>query len=435
MLIHAKPGVDCILIPVVRHDWTSLCTLLRTMPSPCILSGSLALVLSLDAEWVEEEKNYLLQIIKESAAQKFFSHVEFLSCNIPAHESVYIKHRLPKNSTPNLKYGLKSGPNIQFFRSVNHILETMPSVRSLLLMEADLIPLGECWLDKLNMELESADGFLLAGARYKGGTTLPECIADHINGNAVLNLSHPRFVAFISSWEQLLIECMPIAPENPYDVIIEWALAKKDSFTDTQLFQLIENMEKLYCPGKVYLETIVNLGGPHESAPDFDFSVVATLERFPQMSLLHCKAALPFADRLRNARCPEHSGIAGKAGSTSGQEYKLPSTISCIAPDEAPGSKCTWEHDAPLHAKTMTILSGINGGPLAISQFALIYATRIMTDAKEFERQIRSSRVLRKVFRMTLNTADVRARKQLLSAMLQQNIVFDDVTISCGDSL
>lgn len=415
--ISVRPVVDCILVPVVRHDWTALCSLLRTMTRPCAHAGSMILVISLDAEWIAEEKACLLRIIGDSGVREAFSRVEFLSCNIPSHESVYIRDVRPKGGAANLKYGLKSGPNIQFFRSVNHVLQTMPFVRSLLLMETDLIPLVEFWVDRLNEELESSAGCLLAGARYQGGTILPKSMADHINGNAVLNLSHPDFAKFISAWEQLLIECMPLDPRNPYDVIIEWALVNKESFAGKPLFQMVEDMEKLYRPGKVYLEAIVNLGGPHESARDFGFSVDATLERFPRMILLHCRAGLPFADQLRDARCPGGRESARQAGDALG---------------EASGFQRGAEQGSGLHVKTQAILLGINGGTQAISSFALVYAARILRDPEGFVRQIRSNRVLRQAFLMVLNGADALARKQLLGAMLLKNVLFDETAL-CGD--
>jgi hypothetical protein len=383
-------------MPLVRHDWTALVEQLRAMPHPVEKAGHPILVLSLDAEWIEEEKNYLLRVLEASGYGQFFSRVEFLSCRIPPDESVYLRHAPKDKNDPSLKYGWKSGPNIQFFRSVAFVAQSLPQVCSLLLMETDLIPLEAGWLDRLNSELAGLDGCLIAGARYQGETVQSKRLKDHINGNAVLNLSHPDFREFFAAWEALLIECMPLAPENPYDVIIEWALSKKRTLSG-QAREWASVMERLYLPGKRYLNSIVNLGGPHEALSGYRFPVADTLERFPEMVLLHCRAALPYAGQLR----------ARKAGDDA------------CAEDEFRED----EEDSRMTLIAQAVLANTNRGPGTASSLAKMYARKIHAEAALFERQLQQNRALRQAFALALNGADVDARKQLLGAMLQHDLI------------
>lgn len=392
----AAPQVDCIMMPVVRHDWTALVEQLRSLLRPAEKTGNLTLVLSLDAEWIEEEKDYLLRVLDTSGTRQFFSWIEFLSCRIPPDESVYLRHSPREKNGASLKYGWKSGPNIQFFRSVGFVAKSLPQMRSLLLMETDLIPFREGWLDRLNAELAGLENCLIAGARYQGETIQSKHLKDHINGNAVLNLSHPDFREFFAAWEALLIECMPLAPENPYDVIIEWALSKKRSLTG-QARECVAVMERLYLPGKRYLKSIVNLGGPHEALPGYQFRAADTLDRFPDMVLLHCRAALPYAGQLRVCK------VGGE---------------TCAEAEFREG-----EEDSRMTLIAQSVLANVNRGAGTASSLAKMYARKIQAAPSSFKRQFKQSQALREAFALALNGADVDDRRQLLGVMLQHDLI------------
>lgn len=384
------PQVDCLLMPVIRDEWTALVRQLRTLLLPCTGETKPVLVISLDSAWIEEEKSFLLRVMEHAGLSGAFSGVEFFSCDIPAHESVYLRRRPGKHQAYILKYGWKSGPNIQFFRSVNYIRQAMPAIRSILLMETDLIPLMPGWLDALNRELGEEEGFLLAGARYMGGTALPDTIADHVNGNAVLNVTHPCFAGFIQQWERLLVDCMPMVPDHPYDVIIEWAMAKKSDFAGTKLYENVTTLEALYLPGRRYLRSIVNLGGPHESGSDYRFSVTDVRQRFPEMVLLHCRAAWAFADRLRSK--PGTDEVESEYRS-----QRMPAWDS-------------W-------------LLGVNPGQASVDVLAEGYVRAIKRDGKDHIHRIRGNRAQRKIFEMVLNRCRGRARSSLLAVLMERDLV------------
>lgn len=393
------PAVDCILMPVIRREWTALVRQLYSMPAPSMKPAELSLVLSLDSEWMEEERAYLLSVMEYAGLTRVFSRIEFFSCRIPPHKSLYLRG-MPKDCKTLLpQYGWKSGPNLQFFRSVDYVIETLPSVRSLLLMETDLIPTVDYWLDRLNSELMESEDCLLAGARYVGGTRLPETIAHHINGNAVLNLSHPLFRDFFSNWEQLLLECMPIVPENPYDVIIEWALAMKDSFIGTPLHDLVEEVGGQYQPRKAYLRTIVNLGGPHESGPGYRISLEETRSKYPDMALVHCRAALPVVSEVEPV--DELNEVESKEENQTAKE---------------------WDN----------ILLSVIPGQTSIDALARSYVSAIKRNADGFLLFMSRNRALRKIFVMVLNRCLGSARADLIGAMSDEISSIQSVDLMLG---
>jgi|GEM_PF-5469031 len=301
--------IDCILIPTVRNEWSALIQLLSDLPRPGLLFGKVTLVLSLDDKWLDEEKGFLTQIIENSSSSNFFKKIVFISCDIPPHESVYLRE--PSKNSPLLKYGQKSGPNILFFRSIQKIIELKLCGYSVLLMETDIIPLSKNWLDKLNEELNLAQNFLIAGSRYRGKGKLSKDIVNHINGNAIYNISNIDFLRFFKLWEYLLIKFITYDNNIAYDIAIEYILANKDYFSTEKLIQVkITELESLYNTRRIYLKSLVNYSGAYENSDDYSFSANNFYNEFPDCVLLHCKASLPFKTQLRTKYIPEYYNIS-----------------------------------------------------------------------------------------------------------------------------
>lgn len=295
-------SVDCLLVPVIRRDWSALVAMLRNLPAPSAQSASVSLVLSLDAEWIAEEKAYLTDVIAQSDARSAWTQVTFLSCRLPEEESVYFRDRPAHWSSLRLPYGLKSGPNRQFFTSLQLIMQERLAQSAVLLMETDVVALNAGWLDQLNSELSRCGSFLLAGAIYEGLTPQPVSVRNHLNGNAVLSVANSQFALFLSLWERLLLEGVRHEPMLPYDQAIEWGLANQDKFGNSALTGLARQIEPLYRDGRRELASIVNLSGPRELDPGYVFSVAETLTRFPEACMLHCRAAVPYSVRLRRMK-------------------------------------------------------------------------------------------------------------------------------------
>lgn len=84
--------------------------------------------------------------------------------------------------------GLKSGPNLQFFKS----LELCSNDGYTLLNEVDMIPIIPFWQEACNSAIDANPDSLIIGSRYKGLSTLGKDISSHINGNA-LYATHDKY--------------------------------------------------------------------------------------------------------------------------------------------------------------------------------------------------------------------------------------------------
>lgn len=291
--------IGCVLIPTIRKEWADLVDWLRCLPKPRLLhSEEVVLVLSLDDAWSDDDKWLLHAVITQSAAPFAWSRLEFCDCQIPAEESVYWRSIPPHWAEQPLRYGTKSGPNMQFFRSMQWIKDRGISLGSVLLLETDTVALAPGWLDAIEDELRSAGDFLLAGSRYVGQTELHHSYVDHINGNAVLNVAHPQWQQFITLWEEILLEAVPQFPDAAYDIVLEWCLARARDGVDDRLQTCAVKLAEHYLPRRLHLSSIVNLGGPFEASDDFSFDPLDTLKRWPRAGVIHCRTALPFRHEL-----------------------------------------------------------------------------------------------------------------------------------------
>ena len=68
-----------------------------------------------------------------------------------------------------------------------------------MIMEADNQPQRNGWLNSVLQDVQAQTPFALLGSKYKGQSwdqfkdVMPTSLKEHINGNAVYNLTHPLF--------------------------------------------------------------------------------------------------------------------------------------------------------------------------------------------------------------------------------------------------
>lgn len=115
-------------------------------------------------------------LIPDYKLQKIFKNVNIINLNLSKEEDAYFKEF--QSGVPS-KYGLKSGPNVTFFK----IIKKAEKYNTILLMETDCF-LGDDWLVKLNNYIESANGFLISGGTYDGlgFAKSGSVLLNHING-------------------------------------------------------------------------------------------------------------------------------------------------------------------------------------------------------------------------------------------------------------
>jgi hypothetical protein len=125
--------------------------------------------------------NNLQQDLEISQLNKIFQNVDIINLKLSPNEDIYLGS-LPKNKElPH--YGLKSGPNITFFKSI----ELCKTYNTSLFLETDCI-LNTNWLNKINLYIKSANGFLISGATYDGVvfSKAGSAMMNHINGGTAM---------------------------------------------------------------------------------------------------------------------------------------------------------------------------------------------------------------------------------------------------------
>ena len=112
---------------------------------------------------------------------RIFHNIEIIDLELAENDDIYLTS-LPKGLTLP-KYGLKSGPNLAFFKTI----ELCSSYNTTLMLETDCI-LGEDWLQRLYNYTRHSNGFLVSGATYDGSVFAKagSTMLNHINGGTAL---------------------------------------------------------------------------------------------------------------------------------------------------------------------------------------------------------------------------------------------------------
>ena len=114
-----------------------------------------------------------------------------------------------------------NGPNRQFERLIHRVEERERKYDAVYLMEMDSVPVKRFWLDHLVAETERKRPFAILGSRYTGDKwdsfyeRLPPALVNHINGNAIYNLTSAVFKSFLL---QLELEASSQNNRVPFDL-------------------------------------------------------------------------------------------------------------------------------------------------------------------------------------------------------------------------
>lgn len=130
-----------------------------------------------------------------------FKNVHILSAGLEASEAVYIRTNTAPGGLDIPKYGFKSGPNKHFLFNLNKLKSL--GYKAVLQCETDMFPLKPDWVGAI---FNSADFTkVVSGPIYRGPTALGGNVFLHVNGNAIYNLSHPKFEAWIDFLESCIL--------------------------------------------------------------------------------------------------------------------------------------------------------------------------------------------------------------------------------------
>jgi hypothetical protein len=152
---------------------------------------------------------------------RLFKSVRKVSLKMSAEEDIYVRpggegKYLDKNTVP--KYGLKSGPNLMFLKT----MDLLKKYDTSLLIETDCY-LGKDWLGALERYTLWSNGFWISGATYDGGVFTKAGTANlcHLNGVALYATGHRGFQALIGNLDSFIVEYVSLMPHLAYDFAIK----------------------------------------------------------------------------------------------------------------------------------------------------------------------------------------------------------------------
>lgn len=279
--------VDAIVIPIIRQEMNSLKEWIKGCPTP---GGNVQIYLSIDNQWRDKEKSDLLKVHKKSLVKN--CSLQFINCEIEPTQSFYERDKsIERFDTNRHPYGKKSGPNIQFFRSLRKIATKQPSLSGLLLLETDAHPILNNWIFELNQRIQwFGDKVYVAGSRPVIANTIGP-IQNHINGNAIYNLGNSDFFNFLQFWEEILIESIKLNPDLAYDVALEWSYHTSrfsNSHGPLERFWGNESARR-YKNGCIDISNyILNVSG-YSKLEHARLQIEKLLEKKPRTTILHGK--------------------------------------------------------------------------------------------------------------------------------------------------
>lgn len=141
-------------------------------------------------------------IPKITNLKKIFKTVEIINLDLSPDEDIYLSG-LPHNKTMPV-HGLKSGPNLCFFKAIKHCA----NYSTTLLLETDCL-LGVDWIEKIMNYTRYANGFLISGAVYDGESDYKSnsVMSTHINGGTGIYATGNKILqSLIKTLEELMKE-------------------------------------------------------------------------------------------------------------------------------------------------------------------------------------------------------------------------------------
>ena len=194
------------------------------------------LILTFPSSKDEKLAKYIENLFEIYSLEEIFSEFNIFFLDFDPAEDIYIKKipfrsRIPllKRINPPPRFGIKSGPNLQFFESIG-LCDTSGFT---LLNETDMMPIDANWVEICDQAVPSGLDFLVAGAAYLGKNKLSARVALHLNGNAVYNTSSRFFMEeYVPLWRQSLANMCQSQISAAYDVWLDLAISYSSEHRD-----------------------------------------------------------------------------------------------------------------------------------------------------------------------------------------------------------
>lgn len=168
-------------------------------------------------------------------------------------EAVDFYARSPRERTPWSPWGLKSGPNFQFFEVLRR-MHTAHDTEWVLQLEADTVPLRAVDQSDIGWILDSDELWVAgASARFAEAKSLSAATADHLNGAAFYRVGSPEFIEFLAhTWARSLLHISQVRPALAYDSLTSPGVWRE--LPEHLFFSWRENAERFgRVPGMVNL--------------------------------------------------------------------------------------------------------------------------------------------------------------------------------------
>jgi len=262
------------------------------------------LLLTFPSPQDEKIARYVKNLFVIYALDEIFSGVDISFLAINPADDIYIKSipfgsRIPllKLIKPLPQFGLKSGPNLQFFESIK-LCDTSGLT---LLNETDMLPIVPNWIEICNEAIPSGVDFLVAGATYLGNQDLPARIAMHLNGNALYNTSSQYFMEeYLPLWRQSLANMCKYKLNAAYDIWLDLAISHSSEHRDrdrlAKKYLWLKNQPPLedlikFKSKMIIIPEIYNLGAPIDALSQDQITRLSE-EPTPKV-LIHSRASFP----------------------------------------------------------------------------------------------------------------------------------------------
>lgn len=215
-----EPRIECIAVPLTPREIPDLSPLLATWAiyhqNESDECEDIDLLITLPCSQDSQLKHKIEQRCAAFKIHSMFRNVRIEFLSIPPEEDVYIRYGQSYNGRK-LRFGHKSGPNLQFFRTMNLAF----GYSHTLLNEVDMLPTNSRWIASLNNHIRLRINSFVVGARYRGSSKIGPDIAEHINGNAIYATGNPDFQSFLQNeWVQGVEIMCDQLPDTAYDIWI-----------------------------------------------------------------------------------------------------------------------------------------------------------------------------------------------------------------------
>jgi hypothetical protein len=262
------------------------------------------LILTFPSSNDEKLVTYIEGLFDVYSLGEIFSDLNIFFLGFTPAEDIYIKEipfrsRIPllKRINPPPRFGIKSGPNLQFFESIV-LCDTSGFT---LLNETDMMPIEPNWVEICGEAVPSGLDFLVAGAAYLGKKKLSARVALHLNGNGVYNTSSRYFMEeYVQLWRHSLANMCQSQISAAYDVWLDLAISYSSEHRDRDRlsgkYLWLKNQPPLdelimFKSKMLIIPEICNFGMPSDSL-DCE-QVIRMREESSRKTLIHSRGSIP----------------------------------------------------------------------------------------------------------------------------------------------